>query len=361
MSASADLTVRLWDLETGDCTRILTGHRDTVWAVAIAKTDDRIVSTSFDNTIRVWDPATGECTQSIDWVRSCTSNISLAGDGNRLLLAGGDNRLWLIDLDGTSIIRSFIGHAGGVNAVRIAPNDGWAFSGGHRRQPAHVGSENRAVPADVHRAQLLHQFHRGLPGENARRDGFQRPDHPALARFPGVESAVISRFSHAARKMCWSFLPRSKVTCGLPKQKMADDDYQGAFQIAARVRANPEYQQNPRLLQVWDRIGRKGVRVDLAATWLTQSFMTHAARINSIVLNSSGTQALIGSDDRTAGIWSLASGKVIRLLEGHQDGVNSVALSPDDRFALSGSSDGTLRCWQVETGECLMVLSRAYQ
>lgn len=50
-------------------------------------------------------------------------------------------------------------------------------------------------------------------------------------------------------------------------------------------------------------------------------------------------------------LWSVASGREVRVFQGHTRRVNSVAFSPDGRFALSGSTDGTVRLWAVATGE----------
>ncbi|DAZ97388.1 TPA: hypothetical protein N0F65_003411 [Lagenidium giganteum] len=36
VSGSHDHTVRVWDLSTGKCMRVLLGHTDVVWAVAIS-------------------------------------------------------------------------------------------------------------------------------------------------------------------------------------------------------------------------------------------------------------------------------------------------------------------------------------
>ena len=59
VSASADCTLRVWDLGTGKELQTLRGHGG--WVVAVAVTGDgRAVSASDDRTLRVWDLATGE-------------------------------------------------------------------------------------------------------------------------------------------------------------------------------------------------------------------------------------------------------------------------------------------------------------
>jgi WD40 repeat protein len=75
-SGSFDRTIRLWDLHTGRCLQVLEGHESGVFSVAFvpqhgidspdrlaARWRDRqlLASSSADATIRIWDITTGEC------------------------------------------------------------------------------------------------------------------------------------------------------------------------------------------------------------------------------------------------------------------------------------------------------------
>jgi small GTP-binding protein len=54
-----------------------------------------------------------------------------------------------------------------------------------------------------------------------------------------------------------------------------------------------------------------------------------------------------GSDDGTVRLWEVASGRCLRVLEGHSSGVNSVAWSGDGRQAFSGDWFGRLKVWDL--------------
>lgn len=52
---------RVWDLGTGECTRVLRGHSGRVNTVTVSDDGGTLVTASDDSTARVWDAATGEC------------------------------------------------------------------------------------------------------------------------------------------------------------------------------------------------------------------------------------------------------------------------------------------------------------
>ena len=53
-------------------------------------------------------------------------------------------------------------------------------------------------------------------------------------------------------------------------------------------------------------------------------------------------------DDSTLLLWDVATGRQIRVLEGHKDWVSGVAWSRDGKLIVSSSGDGTARMWEVD-------------
>jgi WD40 repeat protein len=60
ISGSDDATVKIFNIQTGKCDITFTGHTNTVNCVAVLS-DGRIVSGSDDRTIKIWNPQTGIC------------------------------------------------------------------------------------------------------------------------------------------------------------------------------------------------------------------------------------------------------------------------------------------------------------
>lgn len=63
VSGSRDTTLRVWDVTTGRCEHVLTGH---VAAVRCVQYDGRrVVSGGYDYMVKVWDPETEVCLHTL--------------------------------------------------------------------------------------------------------------------------------------------------------------------------------------------------------------------------------------------------------------------------------------------------------
>jgi WD40 repeat protein len=96
----------------------------------------------------------------------------------------------------------------------------------------------------------------------------------------------------------------------------------------------------------------KTVRLWSVATGrLIRLFRGHSGEVSDVSISRDGSKIASASYDSTLKIWDSASGQLLRTLTGHGGPVNSVSFSPDDLQVLSGSEDGTLALWRVANGE----------
>jgi len=96
--------------------------------------------------------------------------------------------------------------------------------------------------------------------------------------------------------------------------------------------------------------GRIGL-YSVASGALLRTLSGHSAQVNDLAFSADADRLLSGSQDRALILWEVANGQLLRRLVGHSDAVNAVAFSPLDSTVLSGSEDRTLRLWDTETGE----------
>jgi WD40 repeat protein len=75
---------RVWDLDSGELRHTLTGHRSTVWAVAVSADGRRAVTGGGeDPQARVWDLDSGKLLWTLPGHRRCVQAVAVSADGRR--------------------------------------------------------------------------------------------------------------------------------------------------------------------------------------------------------------------------------------------------------------------------------------
>lgn len=98
-------------------------------------------------------------------------------------------------------------------------------------------------------------------------------------------------------------------------------------------------------LIIWDLMGKKSVRHYLTGN-----------SISDICLSPTPANLFIAHSDPQIKIFALATGNLVRTLDGHTDVVNCLAMSPNNKYLISGSNDKSARIWDLKTMKTLFVL-----
>ncbi len=125
-----DGAVRLWNLETGSCQRVLEGHTNTVWSVAWSSDQRRALSGANDKTVRLWDLETGRCLRVFEGHTAFLQRVTWSPDERVALSGSSDTTVRLWDVETGHCLRVLEGHTAGVWAVAWSPDQRQILSGG---------------------------------------------------------------------------------------------------------------------------------------------------------------------------------------------------------------------------------------
>ena len=109
VSGSDDMTVKLWDMQTGGTIKTFFGHTKLVRSVSISADSAIIASGSFDMTILLWDTQTGECHCTIEQENQVYS-VRFSPTNSQHLLSRSNYKIWQWDIYGHQTGPTFVGY-----------------------------------------------------------------------------------------------------------------------------------------------------------------------------------------------------------------------------------------------------------
>ncbi len=290
-----DGTVRIWDAETGVQSRVLTGHSDWVWGLAVHPSAQMIASASHDGTVRFWNPVTGVQLGAVPTTgRAWSVAFNIAGDS---LYVATDAGIGIIDpatftliknvpstdgsiiysvrvsQDGTQLVtaegntvrlreatgelaikRSFIGHVGPVYSADVNVNGQVVASGGAdlmlRRWDVSTGTQTGATPA-MTGSVLSVQFNRGggqiLTGSG---DGtakfFETTSLKELNALAGHSGLVYSaRFNNAGDKVITASTDYTARVWNISGIRLDEDKSDAVYEIQASSATTQDVEFTP--------------------------------------------------------------------------------------------------------------------
>ncbi|KXJ95055.1 WD40-repeat-containing domain protein [Microdochium bolleyi] len=130
-SASADMHLASWDLQSGTRIRRYVGHEEIINALDTTKRgEELLISGSDDGTIGIWDPRTKNATDYIETDFPITA-VAVAEAGNEIYTGGIDNDIKVWDLRKKAVVYSMLGHSDTVTSLRVSPDSQSLLSYSH--------------------------------------------------------------------------------------------------------------------------------------------------------------------------------------------------------------------------------------
>ncbi|MEX2142795.1 MAG: protein kinase [Pirellulales bacterium] len=334
--------VKIWNVDTGELVRTLSGHTERVLSVVYNADGTRLLTASYDKTARLWDSATGECLRTLSGHTWWVWSAAFSPNEDAVVTAGQDRKCIIWPLDdkqgkedgGAQGLRIFTGHDGPVYSAIFSPDGQYVVSGGYDQRLL-VWSRDQAKPF---------AFEGLSEGTKAAPPVFRALDGHSAAvraiRFISEGPLRIVSASHDNTIKIWDY------ETGDPIQTLRGHaGWVRGCDVTpdGRLAVSASHDHQARL---WSLEGYEEVRV-LNARVLSG----HADAITSAVFSANCQHVLTASRDRTARIWSFDTGQMLRsFAEGHDFLASQAILFRDGRRFLTSGVDNTVRIWDLATG-----------
>lgn len=315
MSGSYDATVKVWNVETGECLKTLAGHLKGVRALTFDS--QKLITGGLDSTIKVWNYHTGQC---ISTYRGHDDAVSSVDFCNKTIVSGSADctvKVWHVDSRTCYTLR---GHTDSINCVKIHQPSSTVFS----------ASDDTTVKMwDLNSNQCLRVF-----------GGIENNGHVGQ-----VETAIpfVYKGDDLLVDETDDLDPGSNHH--LRQQRHRYEQQQLENQ-------NHENNQNnlPNQTNQASQI-HQGNRVENLDQ--SQPSETQPAEFPEELPDNPNypTHLLTSSLDNTIKLWDVKTGKCIRTQFGHIEGVWSI--SADTFRIVSGAHDRLVKVWDLQDGKCL--------
>lgn len=399
ISGSNDSTIRIWDMYSEQCVRLLKGHDGPVISFAVTQDGRKCVSSSEDKTIRIWDLESGQCLNTFNQPQRNSVAYSilvfaLSPDGKRLVSGSDDWTLCVWDMESGGWPIILPGHSGPVRTLVFTPDGNRYVSGANDGNVRiwEVGS-NRCL-------NILKDFSILAITPDGRKWICRYPD--SVTQFWDMDTGHSPEILKAPAGMTvLAITPNGKRIVGTRDGRLSVWDVESGNLLHALDKSSgsvssltvtPDGKRcvgvSMNTIKIWDmesgeRLkilkGHTGAIKSLAITpdscqcvsgsddksvriWDLESgqcrliFEGYRNNIRAIAITRDGEKCVCGSGDHCLRIWDLKARKCLWTLEGHTREINVIVITPDGKRCLSGSDDGTLRLWDMESGQCQDVI-----
>jgi hypothetical protein len=112
--------VRLWDLGA-QAARVVTGHSDSIYALAFNHSGDKLVTASYDKLLMLWDVAGGKELHTLKHHTAAVFGVAFSPDGKTLASAAADQTVKLWNVGTGQRITTLTEPTKGLNAIVFHP------------------------------------------------------------------------------------------------------------------------------------------------------------------------------------------------------------------------------------------------
>ena len=294
LSCSADKTAILWSLDTGGKLRTFTGHTEWVWHVEWGPAGKWFMTCSNDKTARLWYPNNGSSVAVLEGHTAPLRGAGVSATGRFVVTSSYDKtvRVWRIEEKGgqelgAHFVATLEGHTSSIMNVQCHPSDDDVC--------ASAGSDCTVRLWKASTELIVASAQHSSLGSTSKLRGKVLSGRGAVKKPPRINGSVSSQIG---------------ILHGYPQESLESWTCSGVLRM-------------------------------------------HTSGIRSIRWSPRGDRLVTGANDQTAIIWQVASKSAEYVLRAHTAHLQGVAFSPTRNQVASAGGDGSVILWNYTKGASL--------
>ena len=305
-TASADKTVKLWNLSNGREIQTLKGHHALVNSVVFSSEGQTIATASEDKTVKIWS-LSGKNIKTLIGHKAGINRVNFSSDGQTIATASSDNTVKLWGRDGKEI-KTLIGHKAAAKMVLFSP-DGQTIA---------TASEDNTV-------KLWNRNGKEIRTLSGHKDWIW-----SVSFSP--DGKTIATASKDSTVKLWTLEGKQIKTLNGNGYPFTSVSFSPEGRTLATASANKK-------VILWSASGKK-----------LQTLTGHKDWVWSVSFSPDGQMLATASKDRTVKLWQL-KGKELQIWSAHEDAIYRAIFSPDGQMLATASKDKTVKIWSMSGKE----------
>ena len=323
LASASYSTIRVWDVASGTCSKLLHGHSLAVKSVCFSHDSVYLASGSYDRTIKIWDVANGACLQTLKGHEDYVRTVAFSRD-SKLLASASFDTVMIWDVASGICLQALTKPSTDDDGDEEEGFTCLTFSTGSNRLIAICETEVQVW--DVDHGTCLQTF-KDFRGATR-----------SLAVLRDSVQVVISTW--LATVEIWDVTTdRCLRTLGPIYDDLGSVIFSPGSNRLAGVQGN--------LVKIWDTTNTK----------LSRPAKKKSLPIKYSTFSPDSTLMATTSYDHRIKIWDSRSAKCLRSLEGHRKTIRVIVFSHDNSRLVSGANDMEVKIWDgtgTRTGEACL-------